>query len=210
MPTITQLYPTFAAVLGLEEETVRQHARFLREAGYLPASVGKRLAYAAPRHVASLLAAILVDPRVVKAGRAGEIAHSLRVKSYECNDDPVAPPPPAAIVGLPPDHSFVDGLEALITGAIQYGDLLGPSGLPLTPIWASVARPWVSAEISMRDDPYTLRISYGPPAPADMTDAVAAAAEMTSRYGGGDLHTERRIGETTIYGLAEALCEAGE
>ena len=204
MVTITQLFPTFAATLGLAEESITQRARFLREAGYLPATVGKRLAYATPRHVASLLAAILVDDRVIYTGTAGEIAHSLRAKNYECNAEKVATPEPGAIFGLAPNHSFVDGLEALIARATQ-GDIIGPSGFPIEPISVSVERPWAHGRISFRDAAFTLQIDYEPPLPNDVTDHVAIAAAMNARFGGGDLHTKRRIGSTTIYELGAAM-----
>jgi hypothetical protein len=214
MITVAQLVPAIAAATGLEEETVRQHARFVREAGFLPATVGKKLAYAEPRHAAILLAAILVDHRVVKAGDAAAIACSMRAIGYELTGKPGPAPPPEALFGLAPDHSFVDALEALIREAMV-GDIRAPSGVPCNHYDVGVTGPWLVGSIVLWDGPHWLKIGYSteaPPDPPNLTDEAARAwaAAMTARYGRGDLQTERRVTLHTIGALGEALAGIGD
>ncbi len=208
MLTIAQLVNPIAKVTGLEEETVRQHARFVREAGFLPATVGKRLAYATPRHAAVLLGAILMDHRVIKAGAAASTACALKACDSRVNvNRPVAAPAPEALFGLAPNHSFVEALAALIEAA-THGDVMGPSGMPMANIDVIVKRPVPSAQIDLDDGPM-LSIRYAIPAPAGTWDdserSRAWFAAMTARYGGGDLSVERRVTLTTIGEIGDAL-----
>ena len=174
MVTITQLFPAFAAALGLNDESIRQRARFLREAGYLPATVGKRLAYAnsAARRQPTGRHPRRRPRRLHRQGRG--IAQA----SERCTTSATAKrsrrPIPARSSDWRPITGFVDALEALIALATQ-GDITGPSGLPIEPISASIERPSAHGRISFRDAPRTLQIFYEPPVADDVTDHVAIA-----------------------------------
>lgn len=131
MLTLANLTEIVADATKVEADTVRQVARFVRQAGYLPTSRGKALAKVGTREAACLLSALLADGAITKAGDAVALAESLRANVYEDHrkDDDrkdleadFLPACPSELYwGLPADHSFIDMLDTIFRALLQSG-----------------------------------------------------------------------------------------
>lgn len=148
MATVAQMVEIVAGATMVDVDTVRQVARFVREAGYLPTSRGRSVAPAGPREAAVLLGALLAGDKVVKAGEAAEFADNIRAEKYYWSGG-TASTPAAELLGekLPPNHSLVDVLEAAIRAEME-GGLLGECPLAIECTEAIVRRPVETGTVS--------------------------------------------------------------
>lgn len=186
MSTPGELVAIMATASGVSHATVVVHDRNLASAGLRSKhGRGRGAARITPRDAANLLAAILGSPQVRNSAatvvRLSKTQPLRMPKGYR------------ALLGrLPPEHSFVNALEAIFHQAAQENCELPPG------IEIGALNPGTMADIRLSGlaDGGVMQVRYALP----VTNARLRASRPP-----GDLEEYRRVTGKTIYAVAKVL-----
>ena len=238
MPTISQLVEIVADAARVDLETMRQIARFAREAGYLPTSRGKAIAKVGHREAAVLLGALLAGDKVVKAGEAAASATTLLANQLwlggVAEQHQVQMPSQDLLWGLGADHTFVDMIE-IVLRALAADGRVGDCPILIRSAEALVRQEVSHAEVRLIiqdtrhscDEECTEKITYTlaadrikhlgdvPKNAQGMMQAINHLTQMLNLIGrnpkihDGSFIATREIGSGTFHRLVAALKATG-
>lgn len=214
MATPGELVRTVAEALGVPEATVVVHDRNLATGGLRTKSGrGWSAARVTARDAAHLLVAILATAQVKDSVEAVERYRRARPLPSAGRGAAYAGTGVPELEQLPPDHSFVDAIEALI-GAACRGDLgasassssgraKGGKDRRSLQVAVSAAIPGTLAEINIEGGRMQRSIRYGAREPRRRSAALRSASQALPAT--GDLEQLRRFSEKTILRVATLL-----
>jgi hypothetical protein len=217
----TALVRKFSKLLGIAEPTIVLHDRNLVVAGLRSKSGrGNSAARMTARDAAHLLVAVLGSSHVKDSA---ETVRRYKETSFHKSasggyDDSTI----AALRNLPPDHSFVDAIEALIAAAADgslelyvnvsevEGEKIGYEAM----IEITVQTPGLLGDISIRGGDASGHGRYGLPNPYDQHQSLHPPTEevdawkqkVNDYYVESDLTQYRHVTAKTILELGQILC----
>lgn len=199
-----ELMSVVSRVTGLSVATVTDIDRRLVKAGLRTKSGrGRNAAVMTALDAARLLAAMLGSPQANNAAEAVQRYAATRVDRERSSAPLFGAVGLDDLAKLPVRHSFVDGLQTVITSAVS-GSLAALMGsLPddrhaRIEVFALTRATHGQIRLTGMPNGNTASLHYGPAAPrGPMRESGAAAM--------GDLEQSRRISERTIYAVAACL-----
>jgi hypothetical protein len=216
-----ELVRKFSELLGIAERTIVLHDRNLVVAGLRSKSGrGTSAARMTARDAAHLLVAVLGSSHVKDSAETVRRYRETRFHKSASGgyDDSTI----AALRNLPPDHSFVDAIEALIAAAADgslelyvnvsevEGEKIGYEAM----IEITVQTPGQLGDISIRGGDASGHGRYGLPNPYDQHQSLHPPTEevdawkqkLNDYYVESDLTQYRHVTAKTILELGQILC----
>jgi hypothetical protein len=216
-----ELVRKFSELLGIAEPTIVLHDRNLVIAGLRSKSGrGNSAARMTARDAAHLLVAVLGSSHVKDSAETVRRYKETRLHKRASGgyDDSTI----AALRNLPPDHSFVDAIEALIAAAADSslelyvnvseveGEKIGYEAI----IEITVQTPGLLGDISIRGGDASGHGRYGLPNPYDQHQSLHPPTEevdawkqkVNDYYVESDLIQYRKVTAKTILELGQILC----
>jgi hypothetical protein len=216
-----ELVRKFSELLGIAEATIVLHDRNLVVAGLRSKSGrGNSAARMTARDAAHLLVAVLGSSHVKDSAETVRRYRETRFHKSASGgyDDSTI----AALRDLPPDHSFVDAIEALIAAAADgslklyvnvsevEGEKIGYEAI----IEITVQTPGLLGDISIRGGDASGHGRYGLPNPYDQHQSLHPPTEevdawkqkLNDYYVESDLTQYRHVTAKTILELGQILC----
>jgi hypothetical protein len=216
-----ELVRKFSELLGIAEPTIVLHDRNLVVAGLRSKSGrGNSAARMTARDAAHLLVAVLGSSHVKDSAETVRRYRETRLHKRASGgyDDSTV----AALRNLPPDHSFVDAIEALIAAAADSslelyvnvseveGEKIGYEAI----IEITVQTPGLLGDISIRGGDASGHGRYGLPNPYDQHQSLHPPTEevdawkqkVNDYYVESDLIQYRKVTAKTILELGQILC----
>ena len=185
-----ELVRKFSELFGIAEPTIVVHDRNLVVAGLRSKSGrGNSAARMTARDAAHLLVAILGSSHVKDSAETVRRYRETRLHAIEYGYDNC---PIAALRNLPPDHSFVDAIEALVTAAID-GSLETALSISMGVVEGveighadimhiAVRTPGQLGEISIGGGSFTLHGRYTLPSPFALHQSLRPPAEEVEAW----------------------------
>ncbi|MDR3471223.1 MAG: hypothetical protein P4M09_05995 [Devosia sp.] len=207
MATPAQMMETLAEVTRIPLATIVDHDRKLTKAGLrTKGGRGFSVAQVTSLDVARLLTSILAGSRATDAASAVErYVHAIvdRARSGEAGfaiarlDD---------LAKLPPRHSFVDALVAVITSAAKgsIATLVKTGAPPHIEVFALTRATRGRIRITGLPDGETVSVEYGP---TGTRPTKPGGTGQSPEEDVGDFEQSRRITERTILSVAELLAK---
>lgn len=210
-----ELVVAIAETMGFSEATVLVHDRALRAAGFRSTKGrGWSAAKVTTRDAANLLTALLGSWQSRDAVDSVLRYAKTRVDEVRSSKDGYRSIHLAELSALPPNHSFVRALEALLISAASgaLAELLAKTGATVPRIEISAQTPGTLGAIRLSGMPNgrTASVHYIPSTPPNSTRARREwKVRVRNRLRGGDMQQSRRVTEETILRVAKLLGEKG-
>lgn len=213
-----ELVRAIAAALGIPEAAVVVHDRNLVQANLrTKTGRGRSAAKVIARDAAHVLTAVLGSGLAKDSVLTVERYAATTPNMALSNDRLFADLELDDLAGLPTDHSFIDGLEAVIASTVN-GSLAGlfvdrkkastGAGFPHIEIAALTPKTLGTIRFSGMPNGRTASVSYARPLPGSEDDlplSVRRKARMREPPDAGDLEQYRRVSAQTILRIASLL-----
>lgn len=214
-----ELVRKFSELLGIAEPTIVLHDRNLVVAGLRSKSGrGNSAARMTARDAAHLLVAVLGSSHVKDS--AETVRRYTETRFHKTAGSGYDDSNIAALRNLPPDHSFVDAIEALVAAAadgsleiamyVNVGEVEGEKIGYTAIIEITVQTPGQRGEISIRGGGASGHGQYGLPNPFDqhltLQEVDARKRKANDYYVESDLTQYRQVTDKTILKLGQILC----
>jgi len=215
MASPARLVQTLSEATGVSLATLTDIDRKLVKAGLRSkGGRGFNAARMTPLDAARLLTATLASAQTTLAVAAVNRYANTRADPSRSSDDLFGASGLADLAGLPHQHSFVNGLSALIASAAngalaeQIAAAKPLSALPQIEVYAFTRATYGRIRLAGLANRMTVSVEYLP-APPHPRGRVQSAKRRTSatHENAGDLEQSRRISERTILAIANLLIE---